>query len=391
MGSGRWDYDAYEAAEAYRRANGRSAFDYNDRVLSRTPRNQWRAHPDLEPYGVGVRESRDSAEHPTSLAISVLFDVTGSMGGVPRVLQTKLADLHGLLLRKGYVDHPQILFGAIGDAYSDRVPLQVGQFESDNRMDDQLGDIVLEGGGGGQMRESYELAMYFMAHHTSLDCHEKRGKRGYLFIIGDEMPYPNVNPQQVSRVLGHRLDGPGGAGRPSHPGRPGEWPGGHLGRGGFPTTPIEDVVRDLTRKFDVYYILPEGSSYVGNDEVLGAWRALLGQNVIQLDDLDAVCETIALTIGLAEDRIDLDGGLEDLREVGSGAGRSVQRALGELDTHHGTRRDRRGDPRGDQRGDQRGDRRGSRATHDPDVRFLRAQGVGYTYDSGYDNRPESRW
>ncbi|ACU75880.1 conserved hypothetical protein [Catenulispora acidiphila DSM 44928] len=366
MGSGRWDYNAYEAAEAYRKASGRSAFDYNDRVLSRTPRNQWRAHPDLEPYGVGVRESRDSAEHPTSLAISVLFDVTGSMGGVPRVLQTKLGDLHGLLLRKGYVDHPQIMFGAIGDAYSDRVPLQVGQFESDNRMDDQLGDIVLEGGGGGQMRESYELAMYFMAHHTALDCHDKRGKRGYLFIIGDEMPYPNVNPQQVSRLLGPSAGRGGQAGRAERPGRG--------GRGGSATVPIEDVVRDLTRKFDVYYILPEGSSYVGNDEVLGAWRALLGQNVIQLDDLDAVCETIALTIGLAEDRIDLDGGLEDLRDVGSRAGGSVERALGGLDTRRSGRRPSR-----------------HHTTADPAVRYLRSQGADYSYDSGYDNRPESRW
>ncbi|WP_194915371.1 hypothetical protein [Catenulispora rubra] len=379
MGSGRWDYNAYEAAEAYRRANGRSAFDYNDRVLSSTPRNQWRAHPDLEPYGVAVRESRDSAEHPASLAISVLFDVTGSMGGVPRVLQTKLADLHGLLLRKGYVDHPQIMFGAIGDAYSDRVPLQVGQFESDNRMDEQLGEIVLEGGGGGQMRESYELAMYFMAHHTSLDCHEKRGKRGYLFIIGDEMPYPNVNPQHVSRILGHGIghgiSGGHGAGRSSGGGgRPGEWPGERPGRGGLSAAPIEDVVRDLTRKFDVYYILPEGSSYVGNDEVLGAWRALLGQNVVQLDDLDAVCETIALTIGLAEDRIDLDAGLNDLRNVGSRAGKSVERALGDLDAH---------------RGNHRHDRR--HASADSAVRFLRTQGANYTYDSGYDNRPESRW
>jgi hypothetical protein len=377
MGSGRWDYNAYEAAEAYRKREGRSAFDYNDRVLSRTPRNQWRAHPDLEPYGVAVRESRDSAEHPASLAISVLFDVTGSMGGVPRVLQTKLADLHGLLLRKGYADpqHIQIMFGAIGDAYSDRVPLQVGQFESDNRMDDQLGDIVLEGGGGGQMRESYELAMYFMAHHTELDCHQKRGKRGYLFIIGDEMPYPNVNPQQVSRILGY----------PTANGRPGERPGAHLGRDAFPATSTEEVVRDLTRKFDVYYILPEGSSYVGNDEVLGAWRALLGQNVIQLDDLDAVCETIALTIGLAENRIDLDGGLEDLRDVGSAAGSSVERALGSL----GSRRTRDGSDARD--GRDRRDRRGSRSSHDPDVRFLRAQGAGYTYDSGYDNGPESRY
>src|SRR5512139_325166 len=116
MGSGRWDSDAYEAAEHYRRQTGRSAFDYNDRVLSGTPRSQWRAHPSLDPYGVSVRESRDSAEHPESLAVAVLFDVTGSMGNVPRILQSKLGDLFGLLLRKGYVDHPQIMFGAIGEA-----------------------------------------------------------------------------------------------------------------------------------------------------------------------------------------------------------------------------------------------------------------------------------
>ena len=377
MGSGRWDYEEYAEAEIYRKANGRSAFDYNDRVLRSTPRNQWRAHPSLEPYGVEVRESRDSAEHPASLAIAVLFDVTGSMGGVPRVLQTKLAELHSLLLRKRYVDHPQILFGAIGDAYSDRVPLQVGQFESDNRMDRQLGDIVLEGGGGGQMRESYELAMYFMARHTSLDCHEKRGKRGYLFIIGDEMPYPSVNPHHVSRILGRRPE-PGG--------RPGEWPGERPGRGDSADVPVEDVVRELTRKFDVYYILPEGSAYVGNDEVLSTWRALLGQNVIQLDDLDAVCETIALTIGLAEDRIDLDAGLADLREVGSGAGRSVERALGGLQPRRV--RDRRGQRREPRDSHDRHPIIGG--TQDPAVTFLRSRGADYTYDT-YDNRPESRW
>ena len=54
--------------------------------------------------------------------------------------------------------------------------------------------------------------------------------------------------------------------------------------------------------------------------MLGFWRDLLGQNVIELDDLDAVCETIALTVGLGEEAIDLDGGLADLAEVGSDAG-----------------------------------------------------------------------
>jgi hypothetical protein len=105
-------------------------------------------------FQVTMRESRDCAEHPRSLAIAVLFDVTGSMGAVPRVLQAKLPQLLGLLLRKGYAADPQIMFGAIGDASCDGAPLQVGQFESDNRMDDDLGRILLEGGGG-QKTESY--------------------------------------------------------------------------------------------------------------------------------------------------------------------------------------------------------------------------------------------
>jgi hypothetical protein len=224
------------------------------------------------------------------------------MRSVPVTLQTKLPELFGLLLRKGYVDHPQILFGAIGDATCDRVPLQIGQFESDNRMDDQLGNILLEGGGGGQKTESYELAMYFMARHTELDCLDKRGKRGYLFIIGDEMPYGRVKHREVEQVIGDTL---------------GE------------DIPIKSIVAELRRKFEVYYILPAGSSYVGDTEVLGRWRELLGQNVIELDDLDAVCETIALTVGLAEDAIDLDEGLDHLRDVGAVDSQvgSVSRAL----------------------------------------------------------------
>jgi hypothetical protein len=303
MGSGRWSTDTYAAAAAYRAATGADPFDYNARTHA-GPHRAWTAHPDLDPFGVRVRESRDSDEHPTSLAIAVLFDVTGSMGYVPRRLQEKLPQLFGLLQRKGYVEHPQILFGAVGDAVTDRVPLQVGQFESDNRMDVQLGNIFLEGNGGGQMTESYQLAAYFMARHTSIDCFEKRGKRGYLFFIGDEMCYPAVRAAEVRRVIGgERAE----------------------------NISTEAIFAELRRAYDTYYILPEGASYVGNDRVLGHWRGLLGQHVIQLDCLDAVCETIALTIGLAEDAIDLDEGLDHLDEVGSDAGPSVSRALARLE------------------------------------------------------------
>jgi len=299
MGSGKWSTDVYAAAASYRATTGRSAFDYSDRTRAGDPR-RWKVHPTLDPAGVGMRESRDSDEHPASLAIAVLFDVTGSMGRVPRVLQEKLPQLLGLLLRKGYVEHPQILFGAIGDATVDRVPLQIGQFESDNRMDDNLGNIFLEGGGGGQMTESYELALYFMARHTSIDCFEKRGRRGYLFVIGDELAYPEVRAREVRNVIGDKL---------------------------AENISLDAIVAEARRQYDVYYLLPEGSSYAGDARVLEFWQGLLGQNVIRLDDLDAVCETIALTVGLGEGTIDLDAGLRDLDEVGSDKAWTVGRAL----------------------------------------------------------------
>jgi hypothetical protein len=299
MGSGYWSSDVYDTAERLR--GGRSAFGYSDSG-ART------VHPSLDPFDVGKRESRDSDEHPRSLAIAVLFDVTGSMGSVPRTLQKKLPRLLGLLKDNRYVADPQIMFGAIGDATCDRAPLQIGQFESDNRMDGDLEHILLEGGGGGQKTESYELAMYFIARHTAADCFEKRGKRGYLFIIGDEMPYPRVKPREVSGWIGDELPQP---------------------------VAIRNLVAQLTRRWHTYYILPEGASYAGDGQVLGTWRRLLGQNVIELSDLDAVCETIALTVGLGEEAIDLDEGLADLQDVGSTAGSSVGRALAGIGAYHG--------------------------------------------------------
>jgi hypothetical protein len=293
MGSGRWSTDVYDAAARFRATTGASAFAYSDSGAARV-------HPALDPSGVRLRESRDSAEHPQSLAIAVLFDVTGSMRKVPRTLQAKLPQLLGLLLRKGYVAHPQIMFGAIGDATCDRAPLQIGQFESDNRMDDDLGRILLEGGGGGQKTESYELALYFMARHTATDCYERRGKRGYLFVIGDEMAYSRVKPAEARDVIGDELREP---------------------------LPVAELMAEVSAKWDTYYVLPAGASYVGDQEVLGFWRDLLGQNVIELADLGAVCETIALTVGLGEDAISLDDGLADLGDVGSAAGPAVSKAL----------------------------------------------------------------
>ena len=288
MGGGSWSTNTYAEHNRIKVSLGKGVFDYSD-TLHRAGRSSWKVHHALDPHRVRARESRDSAEHPESTAITVMFDVTGSMGEVPVILQKKLPELLGLLLRKGYVAHPQILFGAIGDATCDQIPLQVGQFESDNRMDENLENIFLEGGGGGQRTESYELAMYFIARHTDIDCWNRRGHKGYLFIIGDEMAYPAVKRQEVQK---------------------------HIADGLERDIPTAEIVKELQKRYNVFYILPQAASYGGDREILGFWRRLLGQNVLELEDAAAVCEIIALTIGMTEGTIDLSTGAADLRDIG---------------------------------------------------------------------------
>ncbi|MDT9593006.1 hypothetical protein RDV89_08000 [Nocardioides zeae] len=299
MGNGAWSDRAYTAAATFRRRSGATDFGYSD-DLRRRPTSQWKAHADLDPLGVGVRESRDSAEHPNSTPIAVFFDVTGSMGSVPRQMQAELSKLHGLLQRKGYAEDPQIMFGAIGDADTDYVPLQVGQFESDNRMDEQLRSIFLEGNGGGQMSESYELAAYFMARHTATDAWEKRGRKGYLFVIGDETCKPRLRAKHVRSILGDRV---------------GE------------DLDTAALWREVQERWEVFFVLPRQTAHYDNPTVNQHWADLLGERLLRLDDPAAVCDLIALTVGLLEDSIDLDEGLDDLRDLGSASGPSVGRAL----------------------------------------------------------------
>jgi hypothetical protein len=269
MGHSHWSDAAYQTRQHQRKSTGKSAFTYDDQVRRS---GVIAVHPQMNPFGK-TRESRDSQAHPDSVAIGVLFDVTGSMGQVPRVLQTKLGALMRLLVQRGYLAHPQILFGAVGDAYCDRVPLQIGQFESGLEMDDDLGKIVLEGGGGGQTHESYELGFYFMARHSAIDCYEKRGRKGYLFTIGDEKPYPVVSRRQVADLVGDHLE---------------------------IDIPVEQAIAELHARYEHFHIMPTETHHGRSANVQGRWRELLGERVLLLEDAGAVCETIALAIGLCE-------------------------------------------------------------------------------------------
>lgn len=158
---------------------------------------------EMSPYGVQLRESRDSEEHPNSFPIIIALDVTGSMTSVPHyIVQKGLPMIMDKIIQRGIAD-PQILFMAIGDHEYDDSPLQVGQFESsDALLDHWLTKVYLEGGGGGNDSESYHLAWYFAARHTETDSFVKRGEKGVLITIGDEPYFKNVFKNDLRKIMG---------------------------------------------------------------------------------------------------------------------------------------------------------------------------------------------
>lgn len=230
----------------------------------------------LDPKGVKIRESRDSADNPLSTPIIVALDVTGSMGMIADVIAREgLGTLFTGILDRKPVTNPHIMFMGIGDANYDQAPLQVSQFEADKRVIDQLTQLYLEHGGGGNNFESYNLAWYFAAMHTVHDSYEKRAKRGYLFTIGDEEAPRALTKAQIKEICGDDMQA---------------------------DMSPEEALELAQRTYDVFHIvIKEGSHCRYNlDKVVNSWNTLLGQRTIQLADHTKLAETIVSAIEVAE-------------------------------------------------------------------------------------------
>jgi len=265
MGGGRFDHVAYRAFTASTASSTREEI-YSSSSL----------HACLNPHGVKIRESRDSADNPNSTPLIVGIDVTGSMGMVAEVLARKgLGTLFTGVLDRKPIHGPHVMFMAIGDANFDSAPLQVSQFEADNRIVEQLTQIYLEGGGGGNTFESYNLPWYFAAHHTVHDSMEKRGKRGYLFTVGDECAPGDLTKEQIKWIIGDTPEA---------------------------DIKTKDVLNLVKRSYDVFHVVVEEGDYASRsmDRVMKTWTELLGQHVIRLPDHTKLAETIVSAIEVAE-------------------------------------------------------------------------------------------
>jgi hypothetical protein len=267
MGGGTFD------AGAYRAFTSTTAGKTTDKIYTSRALNK-----NLNPFGVKVRESRDSVDNPNSTPLIVALDVTGSMGILADVIAREgLGTLFTGILDRKPISDPHVMFMGVGDANCDSAPLQVSQFEADKRIIEQLTQIYLEHGGGGNSFESYNFPWYFAAFHTVHDSMEKRGKRGYLFTVGDEEAPQPLTKGQIKQFIGDDVEA---------------------------ELSTQDLLQLAQRSYDVFHVIIEEGSHARHHmkAVVSSWEKLLGQRVIRLKDHKKLAETIVSAIEVAEGR-----------------------------------------------------------------------------------------
>lgn len=319
MGKTNYSDSAYDArihsASSNPKGFDAGFFDHDDKIRSGVI--DAKVHEALDPgklnsLGQNIRESLDSDISPETNSIVAIFDETGSMGGIPKIFVTKLGKLMEFLVKKDIVKNPQLMFGAFGDAKLDHerevAPLQMGQFEVGNEMDDNLSKIYLEGSGGGQKRESAELVFYYLAKHTKLDCWDKRGEKALLFIFSDELFYPMVNREEVKRLIGDILEA---------------------------DIPTADILEELRERYEVIWGYPKEGSYFNDPDVIEPLKEIFGENFRVLEKAEDVCEFIAQVVGIHQGH-DLYSVATTLKDLGADP-KAVDRASKALVTYAGSR------------------------------------------------------
>lgn len=295
MGGGSWDSGAYHSTKATRAATKTPDFAY---TASAT-----KVHPNLDPKRInskpfGKLEARDSADHPNSHPVLVAFDVTGSNYERAVDAQKRLPNLMELLAK--YINDPQVAIAA----NDDYVPMinqrgthagcvQISDFESDIRVDEHIRNIWLTRNGGGNDGESYDLLLYIAARKVVLDSVEKRGTKGYFFLYADEPIFDHVSKVQVEAVFGDTIE---------------------------KNIPIAEVIEEARRLFNIFVIWPEG----GYDHARKQYVTLFGEDsVLTLQHPALICELIASTVALYEDKVDLTSVVTDLVAVGVNHGEAT--------------------------------------------------------------------
>lgn len=272
MGSGIWTKDALATYTVMSRGCSLDDFTTMD-VNTQDVYKATKLNKLLDPFKA-MRECRDNDEHPNTMPVILALDVTGSMGGASVAVAKQLGQIMEDVFSNKDVPDVEFCVMAIGDLAYDMEPIQMGQFESDIRIAEQLDAIYFEGQGGGNKYESYTAAWYMGLNHCDLDCW-KRGQKGIIITLGDELPNPHLPIRGDRKGL---IDATGDS-----------------LQGNIET---KDLLPEVREKFNVYHISVNDSqcSYEYNNrngDVDKEWKGLLGEDCYFVCGLNNLGKTIS--------------------------------------------------------------------------------------------------
>jgi len=261
VGNATWDSGQYKT--------------YTDSIRNKTREDifsQADLHADLNPKNIKVRESVDSIANPNSTPIIIGCDETGSMGKLAEIIiRHGLGKVFTAIYDHKPVTDPHIMCLGLGDSFTDQAPLQMTQFEADVKaLTTQVEEIYLEGNGGGNGGESYLLAWWAAVNKTLSDAIMKRGRKGYLFTIGDECCHTTIPSSHITKFLGVGSEGDISA---------------------------KEILAEAQRFWHVFHLIVQPVPY---QEVYKSWKTLLGDNAIPVENPEMLPEVIVSIIRLTE-------------------------------------------------------------------------------------------
>lgn len=146
-----------------------------------------------------VIDPRKKVSTKSANPLMIAVDVTGSMASWPFEIFDRLPLLYNTLSQ--YRDDLEICFAAIGDAAVDDWPLQVTSFASGFDLEQLLGSLYGEGGGG-DAPESYGLFAQWVNTHVEIP---RLKEPPFLIVFGDVSMHAKTPKEQIRHYLGDKV------------------------------------------------------------------------------------------------------------------------------------------------------------------------------------------
>jgi hypothetical protein len=193
-----WDEDTSSWYGSAEYAYGGGAADKRARAAARAAAGGPRTYEKKSRPNDKIIDPSKHIETASKNPLIIAVDVTGSMADWPFEIFDRLPLLYNTLSQ--YRDDLEICFAAIGDANVDSWPLQVTTFASGFDLEQLLGSLYGEGGGG-DAPESYGLFAHWVNSHVKVgDLQEDP----FLIVFGDVSMHGKVPAESIRNLLGDK-------------------------------------------------------------------------------------------------------------------------------------------------------------------------------------------